>query len=145
MNREYIEKFPVFFQLSIYCRAQKNRCNGRYEKDFSSWFFTRLLDFTRISSGIKEKPRNLLRAHMCVYVCIHIYIYLSMDNSLGSRFIEKLFSPTGFEYIIVPFDRRNSSSENIVAFVKIVDIRSCIPSKNTTHVALFLFWKETFD
>lgn len=58
-----------------------------------------------------------------------VYIYLSMDNSLRSRFIEKLFFPTGFEYIIVPFDRRNSSSENIVAFVKIVEIRLCILSK----------------
>lgn len=52
-----------------------------------------------------------------------------MDNSLRSRFIEKLFFPTGFEYIIVPFDRRNSSSENIVTFVKIVEIRLCILSK----------------
>lgn len=59
-----------------------------------------------------------------------------MDNSLRSRFIEELFFPTGFEYIIVPFDRRNSSSENIVAFVKIKIVH--LIKKNTIHVAFVI-------
>lgn len=61
-----------------------------------------------------------------------------MDNSLRSRFIEELFFPTGFEYIIVPFDRRNSSSENIVAFVKIKIVHLIKKIRFTLH-SLFLF------
>lgn len=67
-----------------------------------------------------------------------VYIYIFQWTIALERFIEELFFPTGFEYIIVPFDRRNSSSENIVAFVKIKIVHLIKKIRFTLH-SLFLF------
>lgn len=95
----YIEVSCIFPVIDILSRA-KESLQWKIWKRFLHLIFHQTSWFHAYFIQHKGKASQRER------VCIYIYIYLSMDNSLRNRFIEKLFFPTGFEYIIVPFDRK---------------------------------------